>query len=1263
MAYRISTIQAAVVADTRQFDLSLREAQKTAEAFYQRSAKSFGRLEKDLLAMKSATGMTEKEFAKLHAAMKDGTALSAASRFLDKVARSASLTDAEFRKLERSMGLAGKSGLANRFKNDAQAAQSYQSALAGLKTAITGYLSINMLRDVAKTSVDLASMQKTFYALTGSTEGARAEIAYLRDESQRLGLDFFALTESFKGFSAAGKTASMDAAQVRDIFTSVTEASTVLGLNADRTKLALYALEQMLSKGAVSMEELRRQLGDQLPGAFQLGAKAMDLTTQEFSKLVETGRLASADFLPRFAEELRKAYGPGLAEAMKTPRAEIQRLMNELTFAKVQIGEGGFLAGLSSGAKELAESLRSAEVKQSLRSLGEGLGAVTGILAKGVAVAVENADAIKMLGVAYLGYKGFAIASEAATARLVATGAIASRSEITRSAAIGVTIKSFREKALAVKNSITATNAAITADLNAAKASHQSTLAVQQEALARASLAKYIAANSVGSKEQAFAFNLLAKAEREYIGLTGAASRATAQLTAAQARATVAARSMAGAQSLLLAAGRGVLSFFGGPWGLALTAATVGVFALSTAETDADKVAREYGVTLDEIAERYKALALEAQATTGETNHLTESHRKAIAEQRALKQQEIDILKERLAARRELLAFFDDTDVSDMDATLLGSSGFAEIEFLSSAVTEFYKEYKEVVKLFDEQSISAKEAELRLGNLRMKLEELAKADGGFSYHSQEARNLGDEINETLTIFVALMKKMGEAESTTPFASHIKAFQEYNKKGAELLGKWADESDSGKRQKLDDDLKLMKDYVERQRATLEGNDDALAQLAKKAAQAEEVYQKKLKSLSRGSSGASGRTAGSIERTIDSLTAKVEGLRGKLHEDAGETYLSRLNKDIADAERGIAKLSGAQKVQAQELLKEYRALGELMAAKENEKQFQKNMQVRLDFEREYADMTGLTADAVSRSLQRQYEDYRKAGVDIVQLEEWKADKIMRASRTAADGMARAFKDYALDAMDAAKNMEDLVGSTFSGMEDALVNFVTRGKLSFTELANSIIADLARIAIRQGITGPLASGLSSALGGLFGGMASSFTGGSYSGPLSTGGYSTPNLSGYVVPSAKGNTFYAGSGLSRYTNSIVDKPTLFAFAKGGIPGVGMMGEKAGSPGEAVMPLVRDSRGDLAVSAVGMTGNSTVRAPVQVSIQVHNNSSAEVTAQASQDAFGNISIDMIVDQVESRMAGKAMRGMSPYARAIDKTRGTSDAMRSLRRV
>ena len=66
----------------------------------------------------------------------------------------------------------------------------------------------------------------------------------------------------------------------------------------------MLAVEQMLSKGKVTAEELRRQLGNSLPGAFNLMAQAAGVSTAELEKMMKAGQVISEDVLPRFAQVL-----------------------------------------------------------------------------------------------------------------------------------------------------------------------------------------------------------------------------------------------------------------------------------------------------------------------------------------------------------------------------------------------------------------------------------------------------------------------------------------------------------------------------------------------------------------------------------------------------------------------------------------------------------------------------------------------------------------------------------------------------------------------------------------------------------------------------------------------------------------------------------------------------------------------------------------------------------------------------------------------
>lgn len=93
---------------------------------------------------------------------------------------------------------------------------------------------------------------------------------------------------------------------------------------------------------------------------------------------------------------------------------------------------------------------------------------------------------------------------------------------------------------------------------------------------------------------------------------------------------------------------------------------------------------------------------------------------------------------------------------------------------------------------------------------------------------------------------------------------------------------------------------------------------------------------------------------------------------------------------------------------------------------------------------------------------------------------------------DAMGTAMKDFGEEAGKIGKNVANTWTDVVSGMEDALTSFATTGKLSFSGMANSIIADIIRMQIRATITGPLSSaggelmkGLGGSLSGLFDGI----------------------------------------------------------------------------------------------------------------------------------------------------------------------------------
>ena len=147
--------------------------------------------------------------------------------------------------------------------------------------------------------------------------------------TKELGLDLAATRESFAKFAVAAGTAGLSLKEVREIFVAISKAIRVHNLGTEDTRYIFLALEQMASKGKVSYEELRRQLGERLPGAIKIAADAMGVTQARLDEMLRNGELYSDVFLPRFAKQVEKVYAKQLPEAVKTATAEITRMKNE----------------------------------------------------------------------------------------------------------------------------------------------------------------------------------------------------------------------------------------------------------------------------------------------------------------------------------------------------------------------------------------------------------------------------------------------------------------------------------------------------------------------------------------------------------------------------------------------------------------------------------------------------------------------------------------------------------------------------------------------------------------------------------------------------------------------------------------------------------------------------------------------------------------------------------------------------------------------
>lgn len=243
--------------------------------------------------------------------------------------------------------------------------------LRGLAAAYGVVQGLNMARDAVQTGLAWEAQTRALNTATGSAADGAKELAFLRAETSRLGLNLDGLTGTYGKFLAASKALSRE--DQRELFLGVAEASTALALSQEQSTGALNAFLQMASKGTVQAEELRGQLGERIPGAFDMAARAMGVSTIELNKMLERGEVLASDLLPKMAAEMRKTFGPEAAKNVDSLTAQMNRFANATHSAKVAFTEG-FGEGLSAGLKGAKRELDG--INDGLTTTGRLLGAI-----------------------------------------------------------------------------------------------------------------------------------------------------------------------------------------------------------------------------------------------------------------------------------------------------------------------------------------------------------------------------------------------------------------------------------------------------------------------------------------------------------------------------------------------------------------------------------------------------------------------------------------------------------------------------------------------------------------------------------------------------------------------------------------------------------------------------------------------------------------------------------------------------------------------
>ena len=260
----------------------------------------------------------------------------------------------------------------------------------------------------------------------------------------------------------------------------------------------------------------------------------------------------------------------------------------------------------------------------------------------------------------------------------------------------------------------------------------------------------------------------------------------------------------------------------------------------------------------------------------------------------------------------------------------------------------------------------------------------------------------------------------------------------------------------------------------------------------------------------------------------------------------------------------------------------------------------------------------------------------------------DRMLQSSREWSDGVRRAIRDYLDEATDAAKTFEQATTRALKASEDAFVEWAMTGKFSAKDLFNTIAEEALRAAYRMAVVAPL----NNILGSIFGAIGGSIFGGTGIASTSSG---TPMIGDFPMSSGPTAFAHGGGVIGRdaFPARMVDPrafDTATRYHRGGIvagerPIVARSGEGVFTPGQmqALAPV------------------SDAKPVVHVAVNVRNTApGARASADVRREPGGDLTLDIMIEQIEGRMARHIGRGEG-LAPTLERRYGLNPAAGSLR--
>lgn len=323
---------------------------------------------------------------------------------LTRVAHAASLASGSMGKLRSGLGPLGRSmGKVSSQANGARLQMmGLQNAFSGtfqIGSVLRSLLGTLTIAEVGRNFFEAANAGISFNAqmsiISKETGFAASQMEWITNTANKLGVDLLTSQAGFGKLAIAAHKTGLSVGETRHIFEGFGKTMAVIGTTVDRQNDVFLAMQQVMSKGYLSAEELNQQLNEHLPVARGYATEFAATLGLSLEKALKTKALDAADLLTFMADRMTEEFGPAVEQALNRPSAQMTILKNKIITLFQVMGDSGATEGFVKFLKEVSSSLTPEVIEKYAKAWGESLFFALEKVRKGFVFIRDNWDQIK----------------------------------------------------------------------------------------------------------------------------------------------------------------------------------------------------------------------------------------------------------------------------------------------------------------------------------------------------------------------------------------------------------------------------------------------------------------------------------------------------------------------------------------------------------------------------------------------------------------------------------------------------------------------------------------------------------------------------------------------------------------------------------------------------------------------------------------------------------------------------------------------------